>query len=353
MEREYIERVKYDIRINLEYMRPGLKYSKEGIIEALNDSGFAEELVEKHGVNALKAMPSEFAKEFAENNPDLYSIAFERAVEENPSYIRFAPEGILKPEVYINVLKENPYQLSNVPPNIQEQFPEEVMNAVKKMPIALRFMSITLQENYPQEVMDIVQNNPDSFQYMSKTIQEQNPDFAIDIIEGDPRKIQYLSKSIQKENPKVSIEACKKLGGLVRGIPEEVLIENPDFIVELLENELETLEANGNIEYFTFDEIPEVLMENPKIKQLHNEIEQVINKQLGMNESEFGDSEQKDNLQEKSEGPAPINKSKFAQIYGKAKGRLKEAFSKLRNAFNRDRQVGIDDKENANDNEQR
>lgn len=90
--------------------------------------------------------------------------------------------------------------------------------------------------------------------------------------------------------------------------------------------------------------------------EMQDELDRIIAEAFELNlpteaELEYNETKETTDVQENIK--LPVQESKFAQIYGKAKGRLKEAFSKLKNAFNRDRQVGIDDKENANDNEQR
>ena len=227
------ESVKNDIKISINYMIPG-KYTEKEIIEALNnDIDFVKQLMKDRG-----AMPviDRLPEEVLNSNPELYFIA----VDKQPQYLHNVPKEVLQnnPEAYITVIKKDPHMLYEVPKDIQEQYPEEVMEAVKNMPSAMRFMD--------------------------KKIQEQNPEFVIDIVKETPGCIKYLAEPLKKENPQLCVEACKKVGKIDgMGIPDEVLIANPELVIELAEKDLK-----NKVPIFDFDSLPKELMQNAKIKEL-------------------------------------------------------------------------------------
>ena len=284
------ESVKNDIKISINYMIPG-KYTEKEIIEALNnDIDFVKQLMKDRG-----AMPviERLPEEVLNSNPELYFIA----VDKQPQYLHNVPKEVLQnnPEAYITVIKKDPHMLYDVPKDIQEQYPEEVMEAVKNMPSAMRFMD--------------------------KKIQEQNPEFVIDIVKETPGCIKYLAEPL-------CVEACKKVGKIDgMGIPDEVLIANPELVIELAEKDLK-----NKVPIFDFDSLPKELMQNAKIKELS---EKQSEKYKELNEKNNGTKEVED------KHPVEVKTSKFKEFYDKSKGKLKQAFDKLKEIFGKDKQVDI------------
>ena len=128
--------IKEDIKNSINYMKPGYKYSKEEIINELNnDMEFTKQLIGNNDINRVMSIMPE---EVLNSNPELYFIA----VDKQPQYLHNVPKEVLQnnPEAYITVIKKDPHMLCDVPKDIQEQYPEEVMKAVKNMPSAMRFM---------------------------------------------------------------------------------------------------------------------------------------------------------------------------------------------------------------------
>lgn len=291
------ESVKNDIKISINYMIPG-KYTEKEIIEALNnDIDFVKQLMKDRG-----AMPviERLPEEVLNSNPELYFIA----VDKQPQYLHNVPKEVLQnnPEAYITVIKKDPHMLYDVPKDIQEQYPEEVMEAVKNMPSAMRFMD--------------------------KKVQEQNPEFVIDIVKETPGCIKYLAEPLKKENPQLCVEACKKVGKIDgMGIPDEVLIANPELVIELAEKDLK-----NKVPIFDFDSLPKELMQNAKIKELS---EKQSEKYKELNEKNNGTKEVED------KHPVEVKTSKFKEFYDKSKGKLKQAFDKLKEIFGKDKQVDI------------
>lgn len=293
--------IKDDIRMSIRYATPGVKYSKESITEALSDIEFVEELINSSSrpMGIIDIIP----KEILGNNPNLYFIAMEK----DPHYMHYVPRDILRnnPQVCIEVLKKDPWELQDVPTDIQEQFQEDIINSVKKM--------------------------PSSFRFMSDKVQEQNPEFAIEIVKQDPHRLCDLATPIKKENPQVCIEACKATGRIDgMGVPKEVFIENPDFVVELAEKELKKELPN-----FAFKQLPKELMENPKVTELYEKQNQIWDKLANPQNNSKVENSIQETLQQKSE----VKMSKFREFYEKSKGKLKEAFNKLKGAINRDKQL--------------
>ena len=299
--------IKEDIKNSINYMKPGYKYSKEEIINELNnDMEFTKQLIENNDINRVMSIMPE---EVLNSNPELYFIA----VDKQPQYLHNVPKEVLQnnPEAYIKVIKKDPHMLCDVPKDIQEQYPEEVMEAVKNMPSAMRFMG--------------------------KKIQEQNPEFVIDIVKETPGCIKYLAEPLKKENPQLCVEACKKIGKIDgMGIPDEVLITNPELVIELAEKDLD-----NKVPTFDFNSLPKELMQNAKIKEL-SERQSEIYKEL--DEKNSGTKEVED------KHPVEVKTSKFKEFYDKSKGKLKQAFDKLKEIFGKDKQVDVS-KENDDERE--
>jgi len=265
------ESVKNDIKISINYMIPG-KYTEKDIIEALNnDIDFVKQLMKDRGaMPVIECLPEKVLN----SNPELYSLA----MDEQPDYLHYVPKEVLKnnPEAYIKVIQKDPHMLCDVP----------------------------------------------------KDIQEQNPEFVIDIVKETPGCIKYLAEPLKKENPQLCVEACKKIGKIDgMGIPDEVLITNPELVIELAEKDLD-----NKVPIFDFDSLPKELMQNAKIKELS---EKQSEKYKELNEKNNGTKEVED------KHPVEVKTSKFKEFYDKSKGKLKQAFDKLKEIFGKDKQVDI------------
>lgn len=265
------ESVKNDIKISINYMIPG-KYNEKEIIEALNnDIDFVKQLMKDRGaMPVIECLPEKVLN----SNPELYSLA----MDEQPDYLHYVPKEVLKnnPEAYIKVIQKDPHMLCDVPKDIQEQYPE----------------------------------------------------FVIDIVKETPGCIKYLAEPLKKENPQLCVEACKKIGKIDgMGIPDEVLIANPELVIELAEKDLK-----NKVPIFDFDSLPKELMQNAKIKELS---EKQSEKYKELNEKNNGTKEVED------KHPVEVKTSKFKEFYDKSKGKLKQAFDKLKEIFGKDKQVDI------------
>ena len=265
------ESVKNDIKISINYMIPG-KYNEKEIIEALNnDIDFVKQLMKDRGaMPVIECLPEKVLN----SNPELYSLA----MDEQPDYLHYVPKEVLKnnPEAYIKVIQKDPHMLCDVPKDIQEQYPE----------------------------------------------------FVIDIVKETPGCIKYLAEPLKKENPQLCVEACKKIGKIDgMGIPDEVLITNPELVIELAEKDLD-----NKVPIFDFDSLPKELMQNAKIKELS---EKQSEKYKELNEKNNGTKEVED------KHPVELKTSKFKEFYDKSKGKLKQAFDKLKEIFGKDKQVDI------------
>ena len=136
-----------------------------------------------------------------------------------------------------------------------------------------------------------------------------------------------VPKDIQEQYPEEVMEALKNMPSAMRFMDKKIQEQNPELVIELAEKDLK-----NKVPIFDFDSLPKELMQNAKIKELS---EKQSEKYKELNEKNNGTKEVED------KHPVEVKTSKFKEFYDKSKGKLKQAFDKLKEIFGKDKQVDI------------
>ena len=309
--------LKEDVISSIDYLKPGRKYSERAIHEALEDREFAEYIVSTNGpFRGMDLIPADIK----ENNPNLYVIA----MRNNILYAHYVPQDILMEhsDIFLDRLEEST-KLKRDGKLLHES--EGITETIQRMPEAL-------QSKYIETIAKAIEQEPSAIWALKDKIKEENPEICLKAVEADLHNFDYLPMSIKEKNPELCIKYAKQYY-TINGIPGDILIQNPELVIEAAKKD--------PMMFLYAKSLPKELLGNKAIQQEFRRQQKEFEKNKIIYEQS---AEEKDSL--------TVKTSRFRDIYNSAKGKLKEAFNKFKNAFvNKDRNTKENTHDEKNNNE--
>lgn len=303
-------------------------------IIALSDEEFEEEVINKvDNLETAEPIDLEFERKRSQEKYDYFRTVRDKIKEDS----HFEIEGEKKEKDFASIAKqlvENPDQT------------EEIVGSLdSKMELNPLFKELSYARSFPK---DIFGKDIDCEKYIS------DASSVIDIVLSnmDKDNFSYMPNYAKNEEYDIRYHLdCVDLGEILAYNPEQIdnILETQSGIgIAALEDTLSDMESYPE-EWCTDDKNVGVYLTNiskvlTQIYEFERENEekrkQKVNEQV-VTEGEVTHLEKTDieSVEEKSvvieneeetKETLPINVSKFAQIYGKAKGRIQEVFSKIK-----------------------
>lgn len=317
--------VKEDVKNgSVSYLKPG-KYSKEEIHKALEDSEFAEYIVSTNDpYEVMNLIPNDIKR----NNPNLYVIAMKNDIR----YAHYVPVNIKKehPEVFLDRLNESTELRKN----------GELLNAKEGITNTIQGMPESLQSEYIETIAKAIEEEPSAIWALKDKVKEENPEICLKAVEKDLNVFSYLPMSIKEKNPELCVRYAKQ-HKTIHGIPDEVLIQNPELVIEKAKDDpLMFMSAKG---------LPKELLENEELKGIFYKQKEEFEKKHERKYGNNSELEEFSNEKGDMDNSSIIKINKFREIYNNTKGRLKQAFNKFKEVFNIRSKDNIEKKEISND----